>query len=62
MIGWIRRNKRGNVRAFCAVEYADPGTLDELSEDGMIELVEADQITLNRPLPDGSRVLMTRSR
>ena len=58
MIGWIRRNERGTVRAFCAVEYADPGTLDELKEEGMIELVEAERITLNRELPPDSRVLM----
>lgn len=59
MIGWIRRNSEGSVRAFCAVEHADPATLDDFSEFGTVELVEADHITLNRLLPENSRVLMT---
>ncbi|HZS57592.1 MAG TPA: hypothetical protein VFA65_24540 [Bryobacteraceae bacterium] len=57
MIGWIRRNDDGIVIAFCDVTFADPQILGEFSESGKVELVEAEHITLNRPLPDDSRVL-----
>jgi len=61
-IAWIARNAEGIIRAFCDVSYADPETLDEFSENGKtVELIEAERIILNRPLPPDAKILLTRT-
>lgn len=56
-IGWITRNEEGVVTAFCSVPYADRETLKQFALDGTVDLVQAERITLNRPLPEGAIIL-----
>lgn len=57
---WITRNYAGIVTSFSAVAYTDRETLDEwASDDRKPELVEANRITLNAPLPPDARVIDT---
>lgn len=57
-VAWIARNADGVVRAFCDVAYADRETLEEFARDGRsVDLVQAEHITLNRPLPPDATIL-----
>lgn len=59
-IGWIARNADGIVRAFCDVAYADRETLEEFAQfERTVDLVKADRITLNRPLPPDAEILQS---
>lgn len=55
---WIIRNGEGIVRAASVAEFTSPETLKEWRDQGrLIELIEIDELPLNRPLPDGTRFL-----
>lgn len=55
---WITRNEAGIVRAASVAEYTDPKTIREWREQGRSpELIEAEFVQLNAPLPPGIRVI-----
>lgn len=55
---WITRNEAGIVRAASVAEFTAPETIKEWREQGRFpELVEAEFVQINRPLPDTARVM-----
>jgi hypothetical protein len=55
---WIVRNGAGVVRAASVAEFTDPKTIKEWRDEGRHpELIEADEIQLNRPLPIGTKTV-----
>lgn len=55
---WIKRDESGIVKVASVAEYTDAATLKKLREDGRkLELVSAETVTLNAPLPADVRVI-----
>jgi len=55
---WISRNEAGIIEAASVAEYTDPSTLKEWRDEGRKpELVEAENVTLNRPLSANARII-----
>jgi hypothetical protein len=50
---WIVRNGAGIVRAASVAEFTSPETLKEWRNQGrLIEMIDVENLTLNRPLPE----------